>query len=60
MLQEIKFEPYVMCERIDKKLTFHSSQVYKRFTFLDLLNCRRRCIKANTAATNLPNKLKQP
>jgi hypothetical protein len=26
-LQEIKFEPNVMCEHIDKKLTFRSSQV---------------------------------
>jgi hypothetical protein len=26
-MQEIKFEPNVMCETIDKKLTFHYSQV---------------------------------
>ena len=26
-IQEIKFEPNVMCEIIDKKLTFRSSQV---------------------------------
>lgn len=27
IMQEIKFEPNVMCEVIDKKLTFRSSQV---------------------------------
>jgi hypothetical protein len=26
--QEIKFEPNIMCERIDKKTTFRASQVY--------------------------------
>lgn len=26
-IQEIKFEPNVMCEHIDKKLTFQGSQV---------------------------------
>jgi len=31
IVQEIKFEPNVMCEPIDKKLTFRASQVnYKR------------------------------
>lgn len=27
-VQEIKFEPNVMCEHIDKKLTFKASQVH--------------------------------
>ncbi|TVU50249.1 hypothetical protein EJB05_01615, partial [Eragrostis curvula] len=27
LYEEIKFEPNVMCEHIDKKLTFHSSQL---------------------------------
>lgn len=27
-LQEIKFEPTVMCEHVDKKLSFRASQVY--------------------------------
>lgn len=31
LLQEIKFEPNVMCEHIDKKLTFRASQVCKIF-----------------------------
>jgi len=29
ILQEIKFEPTVMCEHIDKKSTFRGSQVCK-------------------------------
>jgi hypothetical protein len=33
MLQEIKFEPNVMCEHIDKKLTFRSSQVWETFRY---------------------------
>jgi hypothetical protein len=30
-MQEIKFEPNVMCEHIDKKATFRASQVYNMF-----------------------------
>lgn len=26
--QEIKFDPHVMCEAVDKKCTFRASQVY--------------------------------
>lgn len=32
-VQEIKFEPNVMCEPIDKKLTFRASQVTKNFFY---------------------------
>ncbi len=28
-MQEIKFEPNVMCEPVDKKFTFKASQVYE-------------------------------
>jgi ubiquitin carboxyl-terminal hydrolase 7 len=28
-VQEIKFEPNVMCEPVDKKFTFKASQVYE-------------------------------
>ncbi|GKE04925.1 hypothetical protein Tco_1396943, partial [Tanacetum coccineum] len=38
LIQEIKFEPNVMCEHVDKKLTFRASQMETSFAFRNLFS----------------------
>ena len=51
LMQEIKFEPKVMCEHIDKKLTFRASQVCQQ-CFFDLRNAE---LELNCLLINSPN-----